>query len=124
MDADQRHAQAKHEQRQTARGHAPTRWSEKRATVHRDLAEGKEMSVRGSNWTAEEDRRLLDLSRSVDRGYLLRQLCVPKTPPSRSYAHNRPNWGSVCCGDLLHSTARRPEEPEQVGSSVAACGSK
>jgi len=60
MDADQRHAQAKHEQRQTARGHAPTRWPEKRATVHRDRAEGKEMSVRGSNWTAEEDRRLLD----------------------------------------------------------------
>ena len=34
----------------------------KRATVHRDRAEGKdkEMSVRGSNWTAEEDRPWFD----------------------------------------------------------------
>jgi hypothetical protein len=33
-------------------------------------------------------------------------------------------WGSVCCGDLLYRAARRPEEPEQVGSSVAVCGSQ
>jgi hypothetical protein len=34
------------------------------------------------------------------------------------------NRGSVCCGDLLHSTARGPEEPKQVGDGVAICGNQ